>query len=86
MNPFVAGQRVVCVCDSADVSGVVTLEKGRVYTIKAVHAPGVELVEISPPFPVLGYKWKKFRPVSEARLDVFRRLLAPLPERETETV
>ena len=86
MNPFVAGQRVVCICNSATRSGVITLEIGRVYTVKSAHAPGVVLEEVAPPAPMIGYLWHKFRPVNEARLDVFRRMLAPTPEREVETV
>lgn len=86
MNPFVTGQRVVCICNSAKQSGVVTLEIGRVYTIKAVHAPGVELVEARPPLPQIGYKWQKFRLVNDAQLDVFRNMLEVAPQREPEGV
>jgi hypothetical protein len=91
---FHVGQHVVCV-DAAPnrFTGAKPLTRGKIYTIRAiVQGPdwrppgwGVHLEGIWMFYPDDGVEWafhpKRFRPIEERRTDieVFRKLLAPVP-------
>jgi len=66
------------------------LQKGKIYTIRETlicplhNHPAVRLVEIIRPSHIVyrgeaPFSMRRFRPVVETRLDVFREMLAPVP-------
>jgi hypothetical protein len=92
---FHVGQRVVCVDAAPtpgpgddDLDG---LQKGRVYTVRRVDRHYAWVVEISRRGltwdPATGEGWKddapffasRFRPVKTTNIDVFLKLLEPVP-------
>lgn len=92
---FGVGDQVVCVHNYAKQPDFFCPEKGQVYTIREFTShgtePGLRLVEIVNP-PIFhinvgvdepAFKRRHFRPVRKTSIEVFTRLLAPTPERET---
>lgn len=88
---FHVGQLVVCVDDSPGrLSGERHFTRGNIYTISATapatrrHPAGVRVEESPSPSVTSWVDAARFRPVDEARLTVFRKLLAPVPSKERE--
>lgn len=86
MSNFHIGQRVVCVDDSAGrfaQGDEWHLVKGKIYTISAVAIVRgkVPVCQIAEHAMERGSYLlsKRFRPVDEKRIDVFRALLTPIP-------
>lgn len=79
------GQRVVCVDDKGVQPIVKPLIKGRIYTIREItnySTGGFRLHEIhnepcstTHGFLEVSYKARRFRPIDEKRIDIFRAML-----------
>ena len=97
MSMFHVGQRVVCIRESVGTffdrmrrDGFIYPSKGCVYTIRCIGPGNMEILlleEIINRIPIgdrfePGYHKKNFRPVKDTSIEVFRKLLAPMPERE----
>lgn len=75
------GQQVVCIDTWNDIlqSHVLFLEKGAVYTIKAIypgeHGLRLDLVEC--PYPILQWGWqaRRFRPITKTDISALRALV-----------
>lgn len=91
---FHVGQRVVCVSKFAKQPFIINLPvKGCVYTIRSVvpsddphYSCGLLLDEIHngmSPFCLVEWNFagERFRPVKDTSIEVFRKLLAPMPEK-----
>ena len=91
---FSPGQLVICIVDYstvAPIQGAPNLPaKGVVYTVRDAvvghRLPGIRLMEVvNPPVECVEgflervFSSRDFRPLDRARLDVFRRALAPQP-------
>ena len=95
---FHVGQLVECVDDRphgewAGNSGCGRLDglkANSIYTVISIVAdyadnlPALELLEIRRPLK-RGFDTRRFRPLTEQRLAIFRSLLAPTPTKERET-
>ena len=91
MSMFYVGQRVVCVSSAPFVPfGCTSVYVGNVYTIRRVAETygglGIWVEEISNPSAPCGEEWgffaHRFRPVKDTSIEIFRKLLAPIPEKE----
>ncbi len=80
---FFVGQLVECVDDRpGQITGLRELRRGRVYTVTFFSVD---------PFPRVAvdgslHSWlpSRFRPLTDTRIAVFRKLLAPSPSKQTE--
>lgn len=97
MSMFHVGQRVVCISDATSGAssseylsrGYVFPVTGCVYTIRFICPikKNVLLLEeiFNRPLPYRtsepGFGFRHFRPVKDTSIEVFRKLLAPLPEK-----
>lgn len=94
MSMFHVGQQVVCIQYGRNPNAPKHLRHaipGQVYTVRGFLEWGTELgiyvEEIINPLHTSGVEWAFykdcFRPVKPTSIDVFRKLLSPIRERET---
>jgi len=87
---FHVGQLVCCINDQPPPHDPVRrLVRGTVYTVVGVvcgfgGGDGLLLAEAQLPEEFYGFAAERFRPLSEARLAVFRSMLSPTPKQEVE--
>lgn len=94
---FHVGQLVVCVDDAPNCFGHETrVRRGYVYTIQQIipelapwrvteWSEGVLLIEVQPREECEGFAAKRFRPVDDNRLAIFRKALTSAPKHEEVT-
>lgn len=94
MNPFVAGQEVVCINDRSYLPEVGVgasarsygLHKGKTYTISRVEGPWVGILGIQGTRTLgdIGWHYSRFRPVQKRRTDAaveeLKKLLNVTPQ------